>query len=233
MNTPSHEQIGILGGSFDPVHNGHLGLAREARATFSLDRVLFIPAAIPPHKRDRDITPTHHRLEMLRRALENENGFEISEIEIERGGVSYTRDTLEELQSRWPNAQISLIMGADTFRDFSTWKQYDRVLKASHILVASRPGHTLDEAAEDMKTLISDLPFSYRPEDSDHTRRTFFCRQTGRRIALFPIPPEAVSSTEIRDALRRGDAVKKMLPPAVSGYIMTHRLYQAHPHPMS
>lgn len=227
------EHIGILGGSFDPVHNGHLGLARAARAAFHLDRVLFIPAGIPPHKQSQSITPTHHRLAMLRCALEGEEGFEISEMEIERGGVSYTLDTLEGLQDRWPGAELYLIMGADTFRDFSTWKQYDRVLQASHILVASRPGHTLDEAAEDMSALIADLPFSYRPETSDATRRTFICEETGRRIALFPIPPQAVSSTEIRQALQRGDAVKKMLPPAVAGYIMAHRLYQAHPHPMS
>lgn len=233
--TPSSttQQIGILGGSFDPVHNGHLGLARQALATFGLDRVVFVPADIPPHKRHQTLTPTHHRLEMLRRAIAGDANLMLSEIEIERGGVSYTLDTVRALQSQWPDAELSLIMGADTFQDIDSWKQFADVLRASHILVASRPGRSLDETVNDVAALMTQLPFSYQPDHSDSTKRVYRCHETGRRIALFPIPPKAISSTQIRDALQRGEAAKKVLPPEVEGYIMAHRLYQTHPHPMS
>lgn len=227
------QKIGIIGGSFDPVHNGHLGLARAARSTFQLDRVLFVPAGTPPHKQNQAITPAHHRVEMLRLAIDGEPGFEISKVEIERGGVSYTIDTLRTLQSENPDAELNLIMGADTFLDLDTWKEFDRVLASCNVLVASRPGVPLDAAFEDIETVFPRLPFSYKPTPPEPRRRVYTCAETGRRIALFVIPPEAVSSTEIRAALRKGKPVKKMLPPGVEGYIMTHRLYQAHPHPLS
>lgn len=233
MPDSAKQHIGIIGGSFDPVHNGHLGLARAARDTFKLDRVLFVPAGIPPHKQSQTLTPAHHRLEMLRLALGGEVGFEVSEVELERGGVSYTIDTLDALQARWPDAEWSLIMGADTFLDIETWKQFERVLAVCNLLVASRPGVPLDGMFEDIEALFSKLPYTYKPSYPDAFKKVYTCAETGRTITLFAIPPQAVSSTEIRDALQRGKPVKKMLPPDVEGYIMAHRLYQAHPHPMS
>ena len=227
------QQIGILGGSFDPVHNGHLGLARAARSTFHLDRVLFVPAGIPPHKQNQPLTPSHHRLEMLRLALSGEPGFEISKVEIERGGVSYSVDTLDALQQKRPGAELSLIMGADTFQDIDTWKQFDRLLETCHVLVASRPGVPLEDVFADIEALFPKLPYVYQLSQPGDRKRVYTCEETRRRIALFAIPPEPVSSTEIRDALQRGKPVKKMLPPDVEGYIMTHRLYQTHPHPLS
>jgi nicotinate-nucleotide adenylyltransferase len=170
---------------------------------------------------------------MLRLAIDDEPGFEISEVEIERGGISYTVDTLDALQSKWSDAELSLIMGADSFLDLDSWKQFDRVLAACNVLVATRPGVSLDAAFEDIKTVFPKLPYSYQPSPPDALKRVYTCTETGKYIALFSIPPEAVSSTEIRDALHRGKPVKKMLPPEVEGYIITHRLYQAHPHPLS
>ena len=148
MENLQGENIGILGGSFDPVHLGHLRLGAEARQAFRLDRILFVPAHQSPHKQDQALTETRHRLAMLKIALQGQPGLEVSEIELKRGGLSYTADTLEALRAERPTAEFSLVLGADTFKYFGSWRNASQILSLGHLLVAHRPGHAMPPALE-------------------------------------------------------------------------------------
>ncbi len=114
-------RLGILGGTFDPVHYGHLLLAEQTREQCGLDRIWFLPAAVPPHKRSAPLTPGARRIEMLRLAIAGHEAFEVSTLEIDRGGVSYTLDTLSAVRQQQPEAELFFLMGADSLRDLPTW----------------------------------------------------------------------------------------------------------------
>jgi nicotinate-nucleotide adenylyltransferase len=132
-------KIGILGGTFDPIHTGHLALAHAAQNQFLLDRVLFVPAFIPPHKAARrDITPAPYRFRMVELALRDEPSFEVSDIELNRPSISYTVDTLRELKKRHPEDEFFLILGEDAFQDFSTWRDPAAIRDLARFLIAPR-----------------------------------------------------------------------------------------------
>lgn len=138
------KRIGILGGTFDPIHLGHLALAKAAREQFQLDKVLFIPAFIPPHKKDRsDITPAPYRYRMVEMAVSDEPGFEVSDIEFVRPEISYTADTLRRLKALHPDAEFFLILGADSLASLPSWKEPGEIFKMAEILAAKRQGSTL------------------------------------------------------------------------------------------
>lgn len=137
-------KIGILGGTFDPIHRGHLLLAEHAKDQYQLDKVLFIPAKTPPHKTSKsDLTPAPHRFRMVELALKNYPPFEISDIEINRPDISYTVDTLRDLRKQYPGDSFFLILGSDAAAEFLTWKQPEEILKMAQVLVALRPGFSL------------------------------------------------------------------------------------------
>jgi nicotinate-nucleotide adenylyltransferase len=140
IKTSSTIKSGILGGTFDPVTLGHLGLARNIQEKMNLDRIWFVPAWKSPHKQDQPTTDACHRSNMLKEALAPYPDFEISEIELNREEVSYTIDTLIELQSRYSDTEWYLILGMDTFQEFSTWKNVREILEKVHLAVATRPG---------------------------------------------------------------------------------------------
>lgn len=131
-------RLGILGGTFDPIHRGHIAAARAAMECGKLDRVLFIPAGAPPH-RSATVAGARDRLEMTRLAIDDERGFEVSDIEIRRGGVSYTVDTLRELRRLHPNDELFLILGWDAAKLFSTWHEPDEVRKLASLIIVTRP----------------------------------------------------------------------------------------------
>ena len=225
MENPQGEQIGILGGSFDPIHLGHLRLGLEARQRFQLDQILFVPAHQSPHKPDQPITDAHHRLAMLKIALQNQPGVEISEIELKRRGLSYTAETLEALQMERPAAELSLILGADTFQHFGSWRNFSGILSMSHLLVAHRPGHAMPPAPEFLKEILGERSRDYRLLHTDKQQQVFENPTTKSKIAFFEIPPLAISASQIRQEVHRNPLIKNMLPPAVDQYIMTHHLY--------
>lgn len=132
--------IGILGGTFDPPHLGHLVAAQEAFVTLSLDRLLFVPAAEPPHKLDARISSARIRLEMLRAAVAGNARFEVSTIELDRSGPSYTVDTLRQLRTEFPSAALFLLIGIDQVREFSSWREPDEVLRLAEVVMLSRAG---------------------------------------------------------------------------------------------
>lgn len=228
------EHEGLLGGSFDPVHYGHLGLAAEVRERFQLDRVLFVPAHVSPHKRGQPVTPAHHRREMLRLALLGQPAFGLSDSELQRQGVSYTIDTLDALRADGPQKEFYLIMASDTFRDLGAWKDYRRILETVHVLVAARPGCSAGDPGESLRRLFQGPP-PYEPRASKENALEYRRRDNGRRLIFFQLKtPVAVSSRQIRDRVCQKASIKNFLPPQVEHYIIENNLYRfTKPNPQS
>jgi len=229
-NSPTNKS-GILGGTFDPVTLGHLSLARNIQKKMNLDRIWFIPAWQSPHKQDQPVTDAGHRSNMLKEALVPYPDFEISNIELNQKEISYTINTLIELQSQHPDTEWYLILGMDTFRDFTTWKNVREILERVHLAVATRPGYPNDLAPKTLQTLADDLPFSYQLDRQENEMQTYLCPETGKTLIFCGIEPFDISSSKIRERIKGGLSVKKMLPPEVQRYIMAHHLYQANPQP--
>jgi nicotinate-nucleotide adenylyltransferase len=195
----------------------------------NLDRIYFIPAWQSPHKMDQPPTDAGHRLNMLKQALAPYPHFEISEIELDQKKVSYTIDTLTTLQNQHPDTEWYLILGMDTFRDFATWKNVRGILERVHLAVATRPGYSNDLVSKTVKTLLDDLSFSYQLHQQTNGVQTYLCPETGKTLVFCDIEPLDISSSEIRERIKRGLSVKKMLPPEIERYIMAHLLYSASP----
>jgi nicotinate-nucleotide adenylyltransferase len=213
-------RIGVFGGTFDPVHLGHLRCAEEAREQLGLDHVLFIPAADPPHKPHRRITPAHHRLAMVKLAAAGNPRFRVSSIEIERSGPSYTIDTLRSLRLRLgPAARLTLLVGLDAFRDIGTWKEYRALFTLADLAVWDRPGET----AEGSRAL---LPVAARADFCYAKNRTTLLHYTGTRIQFLTVTALAISASDLRQRLQRGRSVRYLLPPAVERYVTREGLYR-------
>ncbi len=189
-------KIGVFGGSFDPIHIGHLAIAQEARWQFGLDVVLFIVTAHPPHKKEPE-APIEHRLRMVESAIENEPYFEPSRIEIERGGDSYTAETLRQLRRIFPQASLYLIVGSDSAIDFSTWKNPEEVIEMANVVIALRPGFDLSLMEPRLKG----------------------------KAEISRFPALELSSTTIRERLRSGRPIRFLVPEVVERYICEHGLY--------
>jgi nicotinate-nucleotide adenylyltransferase len=201
-------RLGIFGGSFDPVHFAHLLLAETCREQCRLDEVWFLPAAAPPHKRQRTLSPAHHRLAMLQLATAGHDAFRASALEIQRGGVSYTVQTLEQIQQQQPAAELFFLMGADSLRDFPTWRDPERVCQLAIPVVVRRRG----APEPDLAVLRHVVP----PQRLDAIRQ---CQ--------VEMPVVDFSSTAIRDAVAAGRSIRYQTPRAVEKYIQTHGLYRA------
>ncbi len=195
-------RIGVLGGTFDPVHLGHLILAEEAREALSLQRLLFVPAGMPWRKTGRPISPPEHRLAMLRLALEG-SPFELSTLEVERPGPSYTVDTLRELHAALPAASLYFIMGYDALLDLPNWHQPQEIVRLALLAVARRPG-----AEDSVEELERELP------------------GVSGRVVWVTMPPIGISASDIRARVRAGRSVRYLVPPGVEEYIHRHRLYR-------
>ena len=225
------DKIGILGGTFDPVTLGHLGLARNILEKMKLNQVWFIPAWQSPHKQDQPATDASHRLKMLKEALVQYPEFKVSEIELSQKKISYTIDTLTALLHQHPDTEWYLILGMDTFQDFAVWKNAREILESVHLVIATRPGYPNDLAPKALQALIDRLPISYQLNRQEKQCPTYSCRKTGKTLVFCSIEPMNISSSEVRERIRDGLSVKKMLPPEVERYIMAHHLYQAIPRP--
>lgn len=197
-------RLGILGGTFDPVHRGHLALAAAARDELRLGRVLFVPAGQPWRKAEGSITADEHRVAMLRGALEAERGFEIATLELERAGPSYTVDTLEALRAGGPGNEMFFILGEDAVADLPNWVRPERILELAKLAVARRSGgHS--EAVEEAARRLPGL---------------------AERVVWLAMPLVEVSATEIRERVRRGLPIGGMVLPAVEAYIREQGLYR-------
>jgi nicotinate-nucleotide adenylyltransferase len=214
--------LGILGGTFDPIHNGHVELAREVRAALGLSAVRLVPAGDPPH-RAAPVATAAHRLAMVELAIEGVPGLEIDSREIDRPGRSYTVDTLGSLRAEAPSRPLALIVGADAFVGLTTWHRWRDLFVLAHLVVVARPGVVIDDALPEM---LSDEWSRRFARDGEA-----LVQQPAGHIFVQAITPHPISASAIRDALVDGNtaAVKGLLPPAVLAYIERNRLYRSRP----
>jgi nicotinate-nucleotide adenylyltransferase len=216
------QRLGILGGTFNPVHNGHLAAAEEVRDRMKLEKVIFIPSFLPPHKNEEDMPSALQRQEMIRLAIKGNIHFTVSDIEIRRGGRSYTIDTVEALRQAHMGADLYFITGLDSFLEIGTWKEWERLLTLCTFVVLSRDGYRFRD--------ISKLEFLNAPENDlaalDGREKEQTVIRTGNmRIHLERIPFYDISSTDIRTRVRGGRSIKYHLPEAVEHYIIENKLY--------
>ncbi len=195
-------RTGVFGGTFDPIHRGHVAAARVAMRCAHLDRVLIVPSAQPPH-RGAAAAPAADRLAMARLALEGEAGLEVSDVEVRRGGPSFTVDTLHELKRMYPDDELYLILGWDAARLFSTWREPGEILRLASIVVVGRPG-TAAPTAADLKAAGLDPA----------------------AVIVCTDPTPDVSGSELRKAIERRLPVSDRVKPAVERYVAEHSLYR-------
>ena len=226
MSRNPTQAIGLLGGSYDPVHRGHLELARKVRLKFQLDSVVFIPAFLSPHKLDHPSAAPGHRLEMLRLALASHPDFDLSEVELKRKGPSYTVDTLRQIKNERPDPEYFLIMGQDSFEGLETWKDARKLLEECHLIVAHRPGGSR-EFSQSVQHLLQCLGVSYQPAPSYEGVTCWRNPATQTTLQFFNMPPMQVSSSEVRKKIAAGEEIRNLLPPEVENYIIKNQLYRA------
>ena len=202
------ERLAIMGGTFDPIHIGHLRMAYAVQQQLAFDKVVFLPAYIPPHKQTRsDFASWEDRLAMVQMAIQSYADFVVSSLEFDRGGISYTYDTVNFLQELWPDAEIYLIIGEDSLTQLFTWYRVQDLLRLVHFVAAERPGYEGEEG-------VARLTKAYGSWAAE-------------KIIHAEVPETAVSSTEIRKRLREGKPIRGMVPMAVERYIYERGLYRA------
>jgi nicotinate-nucleotide adenylyltransferase len=194
-------RLAIFGGTFDPVHYGHLRLAEEAREAANLERVLFMPAFVSPFRTTEPLSAADFRVQMLRLAVQHNPCFEVSEMEIERGGVSYTIDTLRAIRQQHPEAELFLILGADALQGFMGWREPYAIAQECRLLVGVRPNYDLQSALEQLPEPI---------------------RQRVQPVRMTPL---GISASDIRQRVRTGRSIRYLTPQNVIEYIQGHRLY--------
>lgn len=199
-------RIGLLGGTFDPIHIGHLDAAEAARHALALDEVLIVPARDPPHRGGDPHASSFHRFAMISLAIDGRSGYRASDVELRRDGPSYTALTLRDLRrDGWAPSQLFFIIGADAFAEIATWFEYPAILDECRFAVVSRPGATIDQAL---------------------ARTPGLQERVDRTIHLVEASTAAVSSTEVRQRLTAGRPIEGLVAPGVARHIITHGLYR-------
>jgi nicotinate-nucleotide adenylyltransferase len=196
--------VGILGGTFNPPHLGHLGLARHALRVLALERVVLMPASRSPFKPSAPDPGPQHRLHMCELLLGDTDGLSACGLEVERGGASYTADTLSAINASHPNAELTFIVGADTARTIPTWHEPARILESARLAIAPRDGGKRDELVGSLESVATHGP----------------------DIVFLEMPPIAASSSEARRRAAAGEAIADLVGPQVAGYIAEHGLYR-------
>ena len=190
-------RLGVMGGTFDPIHHGHLVAASEVAAEFELDEVVFVPTGQPTFKQDQDVTPAEHRYLMTVIATASNPRFTVSRVDVDRAGLTYTVDTLRDLHEARPDAELFFITGADAIEQILSWKAPDELFEMAHFVAVNRPGHTLS---------TDGLPAD--------------------RVSQQEIPALAISSSDVRARARGGAPVWYLVPDGVVQYIAKHGLYR-------
>ncbi|WP_343052004.1 nicotinate-nucleotide adenylyltransferase [Nocardioides panaciterrulae] len=200
---PGPRRVGVMGGTFDPIHNGHLVAASEVQAWFDLDEVVFVPTGDPWQKSHREVSPAEHRYLMTVIATAANPRFNVSRVDIDRSGPTYTIDTLRDLHAAMPDAELYFITGVDALTEIFTWRDAEELFELAQFVGCTRPGYGLDAAT------VASIPAD--------------------RVTMVEIPALAISSTDCRDRTRRGEPVWYLVPDGVVQYIAKHHLYPPKP----
>ena len=215
-------KVGIFGGTFNPIHYGHLRAAEEVKEKVALDRILFMPSGSPPLK-SRDIASVKHRYEMTRLALMGNTHFEISDRECRQKGKSYTVKTLKELKMSYPERDFYFILGIDAFLDIPNWWHHEELLALAHFIIISRPGFQFVDLQ--MSPVIEIKKSVLRKLDVEKIDRYSIELKAHTTLTLLSITPVGISSTEIRRLIKRDGSIKYLLPVSVESYIISNKLY--------
>jgi nicotinate-nucleotide adenylyltransferase len=210
-------RVAVFGGTFNPVHYGHLRLAEEVRETCGLESVVFMPSHITPHKLTESLTPARVRFELVRLAIEDNPGFAVSDLELRREGRSFTVDTVRELMK--DGAEVSLILGSDSFNDIASWHEYRELLRLSSFIVAPRPNHP-------SRPLEEVLPVELAAEFWYDAGVAAYVNSGGNSITYLDTTPIDISSSGIRERVRKGRSVRYLLPDSAIGFIKKEGLYK-------
>lgn len=200
-------KVGIFGGTFNPIHTGHLVVAQDAMEALRLSRVMFIPSANPPHKSPESLAPASHRLQMIRAAIRGDDRFFVSDIEIKRGGKSYSVDTLRELRRQHPRTDWFFIIGSDSFKDLHSWREIETLAQLCQFVIVERPNFEMEKMS---------------------ACRVGLDAATFKRVSRHQLRAHLVdiSSTEIRERSRAGKSIRYLVPTAVAAHIKKNSLYR-------
>jgi nicotinate-nucleotide adenylyltransferase len=215
------ERIGIFGGTFNPIHKGHVKAAREVQRTFLLDKVLMIPSYVPPHKGVPDVAPPSDRLQMVKLAVAFYPQFIPSSIEIEAKGKSYSILTLVKLKQQFPDAAMFFILGVDAFLEIDTWREYKKVLEQCHFIVISRPGYNLNQ----VKKLLGGN-YAERMVQVLETTKLDKTMLHPYKIFLLSIDALDIASKDIRKKVKMGKSIAGLVVEPVEKYIHQNKIYQ-------
>ena len=217
-------RIGILGGTFNPVHSGHLRIAEEVRETLSLDKVIFIPCYDPPHKDEAGIASADARMQMLELAVSDNPYFETSDMELKRGGKSYSIETLTRLREDYGDSgQLFFIIGMDSYAEVGIWKSYARLFEIADFVVVKRP---LVSGQKEEVSPLELLPVDIRDKFCYDSQKNIAVHRSGRRTYFLETTMLDISSTGLRDCLAEGKSVKYLLPFVVEKFIKEKDLYK-------
>ena len=205
MSEHKPERIGVFGGSFDPVHMGHLTIAQDAVEQLELNRLIFVPAAVPPHKQDKTLVEGRHRFEMLQLATEANLSFEVSDMELQRGGISYTFDTIKQIQFEHPGAELFFIIGLDSLAELHLWRNIEPLLELCTVVPFARGGEDPARVAEQIQL-----------------SNAWKTKLLERLIRIHEIE---ISASDIRMRQAEGLSIRYLVPPEVEMYIAEHHLY--------
>ena len=223
-------RLGIMGGTFDPIHLGHLRAAEEIYWAFGLDRIIFVPAARPPHKEEVVVASALHRYEMVSLATVFTPYFTVSPIELTRPGKSYSVETLREFQKMYgSNTSLYFVVGVDAFLEMSGWRQARELFSLARVIVTARPGWRLDEVerllTSEQRKILGNPRFRYLKIsgiDPERVEREF----DPRRVLLVEVVSLDIASREIRDLVEQGRSIRHLVPDTVAAYMAKNRLYQ-------
>ncbi|MBM4254908.1 MAG: nicotinate-nucleotide adenylyltransferase [Deltaproteobacteria bacterium] len=212
-------RVGILGGTFNPIHLGHLRSAEEIREAFALDRIYFVPAAQPPHKSSHGLVSAVHRFKMVELAIADNPYFFPSASELERSGPSYSIDTIRRFRMDLPSSSLFFILGFDAFREIHTWKEYPLIPALCNMIVTSRPGVSVPPIDQILPVALQTMLW-YDPATK------MYCHASGCCLAFYEIQGLSISASQVRQLALQGKSLRYLVPAAVHTYISEHDLYK-------
>ena len=222
-------RLGLFGGTFDPIHSGHLRSAEEVREAFALDEVRFVPCGVPPHRSGRPGAAAHHRLEMARLAVTDMPGLGVSDVEVARPGPSYSIDTVRHFSATLaPDDELYMILGLDAFLLIGSWKDWRELLTLTHVIVTSRPGFG-DALPYEKIPVVVRRAFCYDPFRFEGPVRSGFRNEAGKEILFKRLTDVSVSASAVRELLGKGKSISGLVPAEVQRYVEEQHLYNEPP----